>query len=552
MSQRCSAAVWCLVVLLLTRPAAGQAGHEDEAVAGDDRPAVEPAGEAEEEAHAEADEGHRTRASVGDPARVAFSVPGELALRFTWQSDMELSAVPTDRPSPEENLMEDNLLGQNLYLLSWIRFRPELRVLRTLRLVGQLDLLHGHLAGDDTHDVEAARDARTDMHALTTHGIRPRWLFLEWDTGYGLLRAGQMGSSWGMGLLANDGDRGEDYLFGDHRHGDIVERIVFATKPLYNVLTGPFRHLAVVVGGDLVFDDGTASLLDGDLAWQAVFALMLRLDADRAAGLYVAYRHQTYADGDRLEVTAIDAYAQWGFPLSHDVTGYAEGEVVGIVGTTDSVGSFDHPEQQILQLGAAARLGIRVESLGLDLRVEGGYASGDADTTDDRIGRFTFDADYRVGLILFPELLGWSTARAAVLAGHPELVGVPQDGVELLPTNGAVSGAGYVYPSVTWAPLDWLELRFALLVAQATADVTSPLESKRRGRPASFRGGPAAARDLGLELDFAVLGRWNLGYVVLRGGIEAAWCSPGRAFDDAEGNRHPDIGLVRTRLTMDW
>jgi hypothetical protein len=514
-------------------------------------PTPTPAPEPEPEPEPEAQE-FQSRASWGDPERVQFSIPGEAAFRFIWQSDMELSAVPTDRADPEENVMADNLLGQNLYAMTWLRFRPELRFLGNFRLIGQLDLLHGHIAGDDTHDVGAARGDRSDLEAVSLHGTRPRWLYLEWDTGYGLLRLGQMGSNWGLGILANDGDHSESYLFGDHRYGDVVERVVFATKPLYNVFSCIFRHLLVALGGDLVFDDGVADLVEGDLAWQLVFALALRPDEERSAGIYIAYRNQTYADGDHLAVTAIDGHARWTFPLAHMINLYAEAEVVGVVGTTDAAPNFEHRELEVRQLGAAGRVGLRVESIGLDVRVEGGYASGDADTTDEVIGRFTFDADYRVGLILFPELLGWATARSSTLAGHEDLVGVPQDGSELLPTNGGVSGATYIYPSVSWQPLDWLEARFALLVAHATADVVSPLEQKRQGAAASFRGGPASSRDLGLELDLSLLLRWDLDYVLLRGGLEGAWCMPGRAFDDVNGERHPDIGMVRTRIQLDW
>jgi hypothetical protein len=514
---------------------------------------VEDDGEDEgEEEHAASGEHFQSRFSFGDPERIRFSMPGEAALRLIYQSDMELSAIPTDREDPDENIFEHNSLGQNLYLMSWVRFRPELAFLGRLRLIGQLDVLHGHLAGDDTYEVDPARDARSEQEALSVEGVRPRFLYLELDTGVGLLRLGQMGSYWGMGLLANDGDHGEDYLFGDHHFGDIVERVVFFTKPFYRLTQNPIRELAMFVGGDIVFNDGIADLVEGDLAWQIVGGLLWRLDPDRALGLYIAYRNQTYEDGDTLAVTALDFYGEWNLRLAHQIFGYAETEVVGIFGETNAAPNLENRSTDIQQLGLAARVGVRLDSIGLDIRVEGGYTSGDANTNDGAINRFTADPDYRVGLILFPELLAWSTARAAAIAGNPELVGETQDGVELLPTNGSLAGAGYVYPSVTWAPLNWLDLRFAMVVGQATSDVISPFETKRRGTPSSYRGGPATNRDLGLELDLGIYARWDLRYVQIRGGLEGAWCRPGRAFDDAEGNRHPDIGMFRTRLTLDW
>lgn len=506
------------------------------------------------------DEGFRSRVVFGSPARVQFSFPGTYGLRLVGQSDMLLSAVPTDRQDPEENLFgpvtrdgDPNELGQNFYVLHWLRISPQLRFLRRFRLVGQVDLLHGHIGGDDPQHVEGTRSFRSDQVGISGEGVRPRHLYFEALTPIGLFRLGQMGSDWGMGLLANEGAHNDDrFLFGDARHGDIVERLVYLTKPFLNLTEHPIRELAIFLGGDIVFDDGIADLVEGDLAWQIVGGLLWRLDPGRALGLYIAYRNQTYADGDYLRVTAIDFHGQWSLRLSERVEGYAEGEVVGVVGETNATPNLAHSELDVRQLGFAARAGVRLDRLGLDLRFEGGYASGDADTNDDRIGRFTFDADYRVGLIIFQELLGWSTARAAVIAGDEELVGEVQEGVELLPTNGSIAGASYIYPSVTWTPVHWLDLRFAVLVAQATSDVVSPFETKRRGRPASYRGGPATNRDLGLEIDLGLFTRLDIEYVQIRLGVEAAYCRPGHAFDDAEGNRLDDIALIRGRFQLDW
>lgn len=512
----------------------------------------------DDEAH-QASEHFQGRLRVGDPDRAQFIFGGEYGLRIIGQSDLRLSEVPTNRADPEENLLgpvdgdhDPNELGQNFYLLHWIRVRPELRFLTNFRLVGQIDLLHGHIAGDNTQYVEPARTERSYEHGLSGESVRPRHLYLEWMTPIGLLRAGQMGSHWGTGMLANDGDHADDYLFGDHEFGDIVERVVFFTKPFYRLTTNPIRELAMFIGGDIVFDDGIANLLDGDLAWQIIGGLLWRLDPERALGLYIAYRNQTYDDGDTLEITALDVYGEWSLRLAHQVSGYIEAEAVGIFGSTTAAPNLSYTEADIRQFGMTARVGLRLDRIGLDVRVEGGYTSGDANNNDDQINRFTMDPDYRVGLILFRELVNWSTARAAELSANEELVGVPQDGIDLIPTNGSVAGASFIYPSLNWRPLDWLDIHFALLIAQATSDVVSPFETKRQGRGASYRGGSADRRDLGFEIDLSIQARWDLSWIQLRGGVEGAYCVPGRAFDDAEGNRHDDIALIRGRIQLDW
>ena len=78
----------------------------------------------------------------------------------------------------------------------------------------------GMVAGDRTQLVDAARDP---MNEPKWYGIVPRHLYLEWNTPVGVVRAGQMGSYWGTGILANDGDH--PTLFGDYSRGAITERL---------------------------------------------------------------------------------------------------------------------------------------------------------------------------------------------------------------------------------------------------------------------------------------------------------------------------------------
>jgi len=105
--------------------------------------------EAEQASEAEVRQSARdhleSRAVLGDPERVQLRLGGEYGITWTSQSDLVLSAVPTDRIDSDENLMADNELGQNHYALHWLRFRPELRFLSRFRLVSWIDLLDGFL-----------------------------------------------------------------------------------------------------------------------------------------------------------------------------------------------------------------------------------------------------------------------------------------------------------------------------------------------------------------------------------------------------------------------
>ena len=115
--------VWLATALLVGAPAAAQEPEEPEipeAAPADPVLVVEPElgvaeasedeaahkeGEADhEEGEAHEDDGHfQTYVRFGDPERIEFRFPGDYGLRLVGQSDMEISAVPTDREDPEEN-----------------------------------------------------------------------------------------------------------------------------------------------------------------------------------------------------------------------------------------------------------------------------------------------------------------------------------------------------------------------------------------------------------------------------------------------------------------
>lgn len=47
------------------------------------------------------------------------------------------------------------------------------------------------------------------------------------------------------------------------------------------------------------------------------------------------------------------------------------------------------------------------------LLLDGGFASGDQNPYDARLQNFRFDANYKVGLVLFDQVLGYQSARTA-------------------------------------------------------------------------------------------------------------------------------------------
>lgn len=475
-------------------------------------------------------------ATAPAPARqrgVVVRLGGEYRLRVNMMSDIPL------RPLPRTDPAASGQLGQRLWGEQWLRLRSDVAVTPDLHIIGQMDVLHGVAFGDLAQGVTPEARLRED-HGYP--GVRLRWLYLDWETPIGLLRVGQMGFSWGLGMVANDGDT--PTVFGDYMYGDIVRRVMLATRPL-----GRATPFVVAVGGDQVVRDQLADFDRRDeLAFQGIVASYYGDGANRVGG-YGVYRWQENPLGDSLSAFFVDVFARWGFNDSAGGRIYGAIEAAYASGSTTYARTVERPEQSVRQLLAVLQVGRT--SPKLDVVLEGGYASGDANTEDAIQGRATIDPDHRVGLILFPEVMAAQSARSAYLAQSPALGARPARGSELLPTNGGVSGAAYLFPYAIYRPRPWIELRLGGVFALATADVVDPFAQRAYSRAENAQGGPSTARDLGVEVDGAVLLQRTLTReLVLSGGVEGGVFVAGSAFDDAAGRALGPLGLVRLRVGL--
>jgi hypothetical protein len=462
-------------------------------------------------------------------------ISGEYQHRFVGLSTVPIAPLPRTDPALTGSL------GRSFWGEQWLRARGELSLQPILRLVGELDALWGVAYGDLAVGMGPAVWP-PDEYGYP--GVRLRQLYLEWLSPIGLFRVGQMGFSWGLGIISNGG--ADPPVFGDYRFGDLVRRFLFATRP-----AGADSPFTIAVAGDWVGWDLVADFEGrGELAFQGVLAGYYEQGEDRL-GAYVAYRHQSNRLDDTLEVFVGDVFAQLHFPEPSGGRVLTAFELVYVRGTTTYARTVTHPVHEVEQLMAVARLGRKHPQI--DVILEGGYASGDSNPEDAFQRRGTMDPDHRVGLILFPEVLAAQTARSAHLASAPELFGRPARGAELLPTNGAVAGAYYLFPYVLWRPLEWLEGRAAAVLAWSSTDVVDPFAQRARSRAANYLGGDPAGRDLGLELDAALRVRGTLPEgVVLSGGIEGGVLFPGSAFADADGVPMPTVGMVRLRFGLSY
>jgi hypothetical protein len=502
----------------------------------------------------------RVPVTPAEPGLIRFEIHGEEQIRLEGLRSFELQPTANAVDTYKQGTLTGDSIGQNYFLSHWLRLTPTLQITDKLTLVGQADLT-GLLAGQTAHDTWPDQTPRDSLNGYDN--VQARWLYVEWLTPVGLLRAGQQGEQWGMGLVANDGDHPS--LFGDYRYGNIAEQVLFATKP-----AGDKSPFVVAVAGNLVFRDNFAVLANGQTAWQGVLAAFYE-DGPDMVGFYGVYRSQTQGQNpepsatfnEYLNVGVIDLAGHFARPVPlPDAQAYVFGafEAAYEYGSTNIERTIYAPNTDIRAYGGAATAGVvftdRDASAGAqppplhslqkrdrpDLwgrlvgQVEVGYATGDANPNDGVEKRFVFDPNHKVGLLLFDEILRWETARASAAAQDPKLVGTPSPGASLLPSNGGVFGAQYVYPTAVYRPRPWLDLKGGALVAQTTADAVDPYRTTVGGSYVNYQGGNPQRHDLGVELDGGFEARIQPNKQLrIQLGAQAGVLFPGGALADASG-----------------
>ncbi len=447
-----------------------------------------------------------------------------------------------------------------------------------LTLHGELDVMTGRTFGDlntvatsELYDPEDRRNAWADP---SPHDYRQ--LYLSWRSPAGVLRVGQQTSKWGLGVIANDGEDQAHDVFDAPRAGDLTERVLFATAP-FGAMSGDWAKKLLLAGGfDVVYRDENASLVDGDLALGGVVSLVYRdlprstdpwaaiaaagRDEERwgfEAGVYVAIRDQEDRDGDTLAVRAYDLFARGQWEIDEGLLATAGVELVFVEGNTSRVALEQAPDGvDIAGLGAVLQLALLSRDLGVEARLEAGYASGDNDRTDGVSRSFSFDPDYHVGMILFQEVMARISAQSIENAQDPEVLERPAKGLELVASDGSVQNAWYLNPVLRWRHECGVGVDLGILVAWSDADFADPWQSALNGGfNTNYVGRSAGSHFLGTELDL------GLRYDLILG--ERVWASvfaqggaflPGHAFD-APNAAGPTLGTVmklRTGVELGW
>src|SRR5260221_3186376 len=184
-------------------------------------------------------------ASAASAAEVRFD--GSYRLRFN--GDTNLALDDTGFLSAQKTWAEHRL-----------RLTPKIVEIGTdggIEIQSSFDIISGVIAGDTAADFRGyGLVERSQRNGLKAQGLDFRYFFAQLRLPVGLVQVGQMPSQWGMGMVANNGNGENNNDFGDARYGDIVDGMLFATKPLIGFL-GPksdfAQQFALAVAAEVVY-----------------------------------------------------------------------------------------------------------------------------------------------------------------------------------------------------------------------------------------------------------------------------------------------------------
>ena len=347
------------------------------------------------------------------------------------------------------------------------------------------------------------------------------------------VRVGLVRSHFGMGILANGGEDApvgltRDSPFGYARQGDRVMRASVIGLPQgLVVMPGKATRapLALALAADAIIDDDQARWSDGDRAWQILGGIFANPEGYKV-GAGAAHRRQTHGEGGETAVTIVLASAQ----IDHEIAGttlFARAEGAGFLGETDFVGSAARRETlRIVSAGGALRVGAQSDRW--VALVEAGLASGDANPFDAELHAFTFDRDYRVGLLLFGPATRQVSAQTAFNASDARLRARPSRGYDNLATGGAITNARYFNPRVSVSVIKAITVHAGYVLAETDEPYADAFQSGLAGGGAVGPRGAKDAESYGHEVDLGI------DYAAFEGKLRArmqlAWASLGDVF----------------------
>ncbi len=388
----------------------------------------------------------------------------------------------------------------------------------------------------------------------------------------GMLMVGRMPSHFGLGIMSNDGDHPVE--FGDTDEGNFgntYDRILFATKPLGKespLLVGVFLD-KVVSGQKLpLWEEGLSTDFGKSSMDVNEYGAVLKYSAEPIkTGLYFLVRTQSATNTELLIPDFCFSYKKGIFHTQLEVA-YISGHTSAFPVMLNTM-YITKPKVDVDSLGSVLRVGASVKPLE-DLSLEIGYASGDKPGkeafSDLKYSQFSFDPNYKVGLLMFDyveryfsalkakELSNYLKSNEATLKAIQKNNGLSESLVDeyiglvenLTPTNGSVRNAFYIFPVIKYRPIDSLQLKLGVLGAWV-AGKDYKIETRRivatNGSSVEY----GLGGNYGWEIDFGVKFQYTKNASI---GLQAGYLLPGNIFEKANGDKADSVYTVIPRLTI--
>ena len=381
-----------------------------------------------------------------------------------------------------------------------------------------------------TEDVDMAQLRKAYMQAS----------FGNWFT----VGGGYTTSDWGLGFVANNGDHhwsSKSAQFTHSKGGDITNRILFATGPHTD------QNILVSLFLDNPQDDDV--LLSGDEAFQAGGAIMFGSKLNSLGlsgyktGLYGIHRWINHPGNKTTQATVLDIFGGLLFSMGEKLHLSVEFEGVLIFGETDLAPSTDFPVHDLLNGGGVFRVSLDADFVGCVFDFV--YASGDANNYDQSQNAFKSDPNFNMGFLLFDQVLASQTGVTPTTASDPDLVGIPSDDLDRIPTRGSITNTLSAYPRLWFKPLKMLEIYGGVLFALADRPYHDAANSRLEGDLRNSLNGPTG-NYYGTEIDLGIRFWIPIYGVTLELGVEGGVFLPGNAFDTPTGSMESVYGLRGT------
>lgn len=374
----------------------------------------------------------------------------------------------------------------------------------------------------------------------------------------GAVRVGRQSVNDGTGVFAADGD-GRPNRFGFSRTGSIVDRVLFATKPLEALKSpqkrdaSPDRGLVVAAVYDHWVTDSPQALSDdvhqlgGSVRWGALKAGPMR-DVF-VSGYYV---HRFDMKWSSVGAFGVRGMGRWKDLYAGLDLAMSAGRSREISEALKAITNDPATDQAVLQGGL--RGVVRWDRPKYTLYLEADYASGTSDPRSRAtLANMMWAENSNVGLLLFKHVVAFQTARAA--AAGTELLkrlGATDFPTQVIDTHGAFTNAFAVFPQVDYKPVRGLMFRGGVLVAWTAAPLIDAIASVQKRKSSDWRddlvnyAGGKPGTFYGVELDGRIQYRVLEHFIA---DLEGAVLFPGDALANQDGAAVRSV-MVQARTTF--